>query len=72
LQNERDRPLAEGAFGAADAAGKSGSASSDPRQPRSDAADLQVNVTDGIDLSADPIPRARSAAYSILYDQRSK
>jgi catalase len=31
-----------------------------------------TNVTDGIDLSADPIPRARSAAYSISYDQRSK
>jgi len=31
-----------------------------------------TNVTDGIDLSADPIPRARSAAYSISYDHRSK
>ena len=31
-----------------------------------------TNVTDGIDLSADPIPLARSAAYSISYDQRSK
>jgi catalase len=29
-------------------------------------------VTDGIDLSADPILLARSAAYSISYDQRSK
>ena len=31
-----------------------------------------TNLTDGIDLSADPIPVARSAAYSISYDQRSK
>jgi catalase len=31
-----------------------------------------TNLTDGIDLSADPIPRARSAAYSISYDHRSK
>jgi catalase len=31
-----------------------------------------TNVTDGIGLSADPIPLARSAAYSISYDDRSK
>ena len=31
-----------------------------------------TNVTDGIGLSADPFPPARSAAYSISYDQRSK
>jgi len=31
-----------------------------------------TNLTDGIDLSADPILLARSAAYSISYDQRSK
>ena len=31
-----------------------------------------TNVADGIGLSTDPIPRARSAAYSISYDQRSK
>ena len=31
-----------------------------------------TNVTDGIGLSADPILLARSAAYSISYDQRSK
>ena len=31
-----------------------------------------TNVTDGIGLSADPIPLARSAAYSISYDHRSK
>jgi catalase len=30
-----------------------------------------TNLTDGIDLSADPILLARSAAYSISYDQRS-
>ena len=29
-----------------------------------------TNVTDGIGLSADPIPLARSAAYSISYDHR--
>ena len=31
-----------------------------------------TNLTDGIDLSDDPILLARSAAYSISYDQRSK
>jgi catalase len=31
-----------------------------------------TNLTDGIELSGDPIPTARSAAYSISYDQRSK
>jgi catalase len=31
-----------------------------------------TNITDGISLSADPIPVARSAAYSISYDVRSK
>jgi catalase len=31
-----------------------------------------TNVTDGIGLSADPFLLARSAAYSISYDQRSK
>lgn len=31
-----------------------------------------TNLTDGIDLSADSIPSARSAAYSISYDRRSK
>jgi catalase len=31
-----------------------------------------ANVTDGIDLSADPILLARSSAYSISYDHRSK
>ena len=31
-----------------------------------------TNLTDGIDLSADPIPPARSSAYSISYDHRSK
>src|SRR5271154_793200 len=31
-----------------------------------------TNVTDGIALSADPLPQARSAAYSISYDHRSK
>ena len=31
-----------------------------------------TNVTDGIALSADPLPQARSAAYSVSYDHRSK
>jgi catalase len=31
-----------------------------------------TKVTDGIALSADPMPPARSAAYSISYDHRSK
>jgi catalase len=31
-----------------------------------------INVTDGIELSADLIPLARLAAYSISYDHRSK
>src|SRR5260370_33401278 len=31
-----------------------------------------TNGTDGIGLSADPIPLARAAPYSISYDQRSK
>jgi catalase len=31
-----------------------------------------TNLTDGIDLSADPILLARSAAYSISYDHRRK
>jgi catalase len=30
------------------------------------------NRTDGIDLSADPILLARSAAYAISYEKRSK
>jgi catalase len=31
-----------------------------------------TNLTDGIDLSDDPFPLARSAAYSISYEHRSK
>jgi catalase len=31
-----------------------------------------TNLTEGIDLSTDPFPLARSAAYSISYDRRSK
>jgi catalase len=31
-----------------------------------------TNLTDGIDLSEDPILLARSSAYSISYDHRSK
>jgi catalase len=31
-----------------------------------------TNVTDGIELSADPVLQVRSAAYSVSYDRRSK
>jgi catalase len=31
-----------------------------------------TNLTDGIDLSDDPLPRARSAAYSVSYEERTK
>ena len=31
-----------------------------------------TNRTDGIDLSADPILLARSAAYAVSYEKRSK
>jgi catalase len=31
-----------------------------------------TNLTEGIDLSDDPLPKARSAAYSVSYDRRSK
>jgi catalase len=31
-----------------------------------------ANCTDGIDLSADPILQARSAAYAISYERRTK
>jgi catalase len=31
-----------------------------------------ANLTNGIDLSADPILLARSSAYSISYDHRSR
>jgi catalase len=31
-----------------------------------------TNLTDGIALSDDPFPQARSAAYSISFDRRSK
>ncbi len=31
-----------------------------------------TKLTDGIELSADPLPRARSAAYSVSYEQRNK
>lgn len=31
-----------------------------------------INLTDGIELSDDPLPRSRSAAYSVSYDGRTK
>jgi catalase len=61
-----DRPLVE--LGRLEVTGISPTSAADERRLVFD----PTNLTDGIDLSADPIPRARSAAYSISYDHRSK
>jgi hypothetical protein len=61
-----DRPLAE--LGRLEIAGISPASAAGERRPVFD----PTNLTDGIDLSADPFPLARSAAYSISYDRRSK
>jgi catalase len=61
-----DRPLVE--LGRLEVTRMSPTSAADERRLVFD----PTNVTDGIDLSADPIPLARSAAYSISYDQRSK
>jgi catalase len=61
-----DRPLVE--LGRLEVAGISPTGADDERRMVFD----PTNLTDGIDLSADPILLARSAAYSISYDQRSK
>ncbi|MGB9381149.1 MAG: hypothetical protein WCB16_11020, partial [Candidatus Binatus sp.] len=61
-----DRPQVE--LGRLEVAGISQTSMADERGMVFD----PTNLTDGIDLSADPIPPARSAAYSISYDRRGK
>ena len=61
-----DRPLVE--LGRLEVTGISPTGATDERRLVFD----PTNLTDGIDLSADPILLARSAAYSISYDHRSK
>ena len=63
---QADRPLVE--LGRLEVTGISPSSAADERRLVFD----PTNVTDGIDLSDDPMPLARSAAYSISYDHRSK
>jgi catalase len=60
-----DRPLVE--LGRLEVTGISPTGAADERRLVFD----PTNLTDGIDLSADPILLARSAAYSISYDHRS-
>src|SRR6202022_882002 len=61
-----DRPLVE--LGRLEVTGISPTGAADERRLVFD----PTNLTDGIDLSADPILLARSAAYSISYERRSK
>ena len=61
-----DRTLVE--LGRLEVTGISAASATDERRLVFD----PTNLTDGIDLSADPILLARSAAYSISYDHRSK
>jgi catalase len=61
-----DRPLVE--LGQLEITGISPTSAADEHRLVFD----PTNLTDGIDLSADPFPLARSAAYSISYDHRSK
>jgi catalase len=61
-----DRPLTE--LGRLEVTAISTTSAADERRLVFD----PTNRTDGIDLSADPILLARSAAYSISYDRRSK
>ena len=61
-----DRPLAE--LGRLEVTAISPTSAADERRLVFD----PTNRTDGVDLSADPILLARSAAYSISYDRRSK
>jgi len=61
-----DRPLLE--LGRLEVAGISPTSAADERRIVFD----PTNLTDGIDLSGDPFLLARSAAYSISYDRRSK
>jgi catalase len=61
-----DRPLVE--LGRLEVTGISPTGAADERRMVFD----PTNLTDGIDLSGDPFLSARSAAYSISYDRRSK
>ena len=61
-----DRPLVE--LGRLDVTSISPTSAADERRLIFD----PTNTTDGIDLSDDPILPARSAAYSISYDRRSR
>ena len=61
-----DRPLVE--LGRLEVTSISPTSAADERQLVFD----PTKLTDGIELSADPILLARSAAYSISYEQRSK
>lgn len=61
-----DRPLVE--LGRLEITGISPTGAADERRIVFD----PTNLTDGINLSADPFLSARSAAYSISYDRRSK
>jgi len=61
-----DRPLVE--LGRLEITGISPTGAADERRMVFD----PTNLTNGIELSADPILLARSAAYSISYDRRSK
>jgi catalase len=61
-----DRPLVE--LGRMEVSGVSPTGAADERRIVFD----PTNVADGIDLSGDPFLLARSAAYSISYDLRSK
>jgi catalase len=61
-----DRPLVE--LGRLEVTGISPTGAADERRMVFD----PTNLTDGIDLSGDPFLLARSAAYSISYDRRSK
>ena len=61
-----DRPLTE--LGRLDVTGISPTSAADERRLIFD----PTNRTDGIDLSSDPILLARSAAYAISYDRRTK
>src|SRR6266480_1408714 len=60
------RPVVE--LGRLQFTGLSPTSAADERRPIFD----PTNRTDGIDLSADPILLARSAAYAISYDRRTK
>ena len=61
-----DRPCVE--LGRLEVTGISPTGAADERRLVFD----PTNLADGITLSADPIPLARSAAYSLSYDHRSK